>query len=201
MSAWTYISGVIDVSPMGRTQPEKRYILDSVLEHLPKVTGSEGNMTFHVVQKHGYNMSSSHNEFGEPVFDDFGRRTMTRQQSHYLIVLEASLRDRWYEDTLREFNKWLVRLAKRIGVDDILVRVSGYSKKDYSHRETIFKDAESYDKMFEKPSWVNDSDEPNWCEYLMWDRGIDSNYPMSLEFKYFNNSQNDAEYTRRKQIE
>ena len=51
MSYWTYITGVIEVCPMGRTQPEKRYILDTVLEHLPKVTGSERNMSIHIVQK------------------------------------------------------------------------------------------------------------------------------------------------------
>lgn len=42
MSWWTYINGSIVVYPMGRTQPEKKYILDTVLAHLPLVTGSEG---------------------------------------------------------------------------------------------------------------------------------------------------------------
>ena len=41
MSWWTYINGTITVSPMGRTQAEKRYILETVLDHLPLVTGSE----------------------------------------------------------------------------------------------------------------------------------------------------------------
>ena len=41
MSWWTYVHGTIVVSPMGRTQAEKRYILDTVLEHLPVVSGSE----------------------------------------------------------------------------------------------------------------------------------------------------------------
>ena len=55
MSYWTYIRGVIDVKPMGRTQHEKRYILDTILEHLPEVTGSERNMHVNVIQKDGYN--------------------------------------------------------------------------------------------------------------------------------------------------
>ncbi len=49
MSHWTYISGIVEVCPIGNTQPQKRYILDTVLEHLPVVSGSEGNMKVHVV--------------------------------------------------------------------------------------------------------------------------------------------------------
>ena len=63
MSYWTYINGVIDVSPWGRSQAEKRYILDTVLSHLPKVTGSERDMNIYVIQKSGFNESSSHDEF------------------------------------------------------------------------------------------------------------------------------------------
>ena len=37
MSYWTYVNGTVIVSPMGRTQAEKRYILDTVLSHLPRV--------------------------------------------------------------------------------------------------------------------------------------------------------------------
>ena len=44
MSSWTYINGTVTVCPMGRTQPEKRYILETVLNHLPRVTGSGGDM-------------------------------------------------------------------------------------------------------------------------------------------------------------
>lgn len=48
MSSWTYINGTITVRPMGRTQPEKRYILETVLNHLPRVTGSEGDMNIYI---------------------------------------------------------------------------------------------------------------------------------------------------------
>lgn len=65
MSNWTYVSGVVDVMPLGRSQAEKRYILDTVLAHLPKVTGSERDMNVYVIQKNGYNSSSSHDEFGQ----------------------------------------------------------------------------------------------------------------------------------------
>ena len=202
MSAWTYISGVITVSPMGRTQAEKRYILETVLDHLPVVSGSEADMYVHIVQKAGYDCSSSHNELGESMYQ---RKTANaswrdrsfKTQSQYMLVVEASLRDRFFEQTLAEFNKWLVRLAKRVGMDGILVSVKGYNSKNYERKEYIFKDHKPYDAMFEAPSWNNETGEPNWCEYLMWDSAKNANYPMKLMYKYYDDAENDAEYERR----
>lgn len=193
MSAWTYIEGVITTVPMGRTQPEKRYILDTILEHMPKVTGSEGDMHVHVIQKHGYNSSSSHNEFGEwiPGQDN-------RTQTDYLIVLEAALRDRYFEETLRELNKWLNRFAKRAGIETILVKLSGYGMSTWQRKEIIISNPKPYEKMMEWPSWSDRSGgEPAWCEYLMWDSAKDSWYPMTLTYKYYNDPENDAEVKRR----
>lgn len=36
MSNWTYINGTITVRPMGRTQPEKRYILENSAKSFAK---------------------------------------------------------------------------------------------------------------------------------------------------------------------
>lgn len=193
MSFWTYITGVITVDPMGRTQPEKRYILDTVLEHLPAVTGSERDMHVHVIQKHGYNSSCSHNEFGEWIP---GKRNETQNQ--YLVVIEASLRDRQFNQTLRELNKWLNRLAKRAGIHELLVKLNGY---DIGHgwKELIISNPKPYQEMSEWPSWWPEKSggEPMWCEYLMWDRAKDSEYPALLAYKYFNDPENDAEVERR----
>lgn len=41
MSSWTYVQGLIELDVPGRTQAEKNYILQTVIDHLPKVTGSE----------------------------------------------------------------------------------------------------------------------------------------------------------------
>ena len=53
--------------------------------------------------------------------------------------------------------------------------------------------------MFESPTWSmdNDTGEPTWCEYLMWDRAKDSNLPVLLEYKYYANEENDKEAERR----
>ena len=48
MSNWTYVMGQIIVAPMGRTQNEKEYILKTVLDHLPLVTGSEEDMQVYI---------------------------------------------------------------------------------------------------------------------------------------------------------
>lgn len=191
MSYWTYISGVVTVSPMGRTQAEMRYILDTVLDHLPRVTGSEEDMYVHVIQQAGHDSSCSHDEFGMAAFYK-GPGSWIEQQSHYMLVIEAALRDRMFDETLRELNKWLNRLAKRAGISDILVRVKGQEK------ELIISDPEPYWHMCEWPSWSKESNgEPCWCEYLMWEPAKDSHYPMKLMYKYYNDPENDAEVERR----
>lgn len=170
MSYWTYINGVITVSPMGRTQAEKRYVLETVLDHLPIVTGSERNMDVYIIQKNGESTISSCDEFGfttNNLTDRGGFKTRDgwlRCQDEYILVVNGSLRDRDFERTFREFTKWLCRLSKRVIVKNILVDI------DSDFDGFLFKDRKPYYEMFETPSWV-DEDSYNWCEYLMWERG------------------------------
>nr|UVX65437.1 MAG: hypothetical protein [Bacteriophage sp.] len=98
MSSWTYIRGLIELNVPGRTQAEKDYILQTVIDHLPKVTGSEGNMDIHTVQAYGYDMWSNRDELDNLALD-------FKTQSRYFLVLDGSLRDRYYEDTFKELNK------------------------------------------------------------------------------------------------
>lgn len=165
MSFWTYVHGTITVCPMGRTQAEKRYILETVLEHLPIVSGSEEDMNIYIIQKNGYNSLSSVDEFGEStnnLKDSYGRKGWLETQNEYILVADGALRDRMFEDTFLEFQKWLCRLAKRIGVENIQVKIKGYEK------EVFITDSRPYENMFEDASWVNKNSE-NWCEYLMWE--------------------------------
>ena len=155
MSYWTYITGVITVEPMGVTQPQKRYNLDTVLAHLPSVTGSEKNMRVHVVQKYGTNESSSHNELGEFMWyrRDAECDGFMHTQSKYLLVLEGDLRDRLFDETLHELNKWLNRLAKRVYVKDIILRLDGYSVSARHNKSLIISDADPYYDMAELLSY------------------------------------------------
>ena len=208
MSWWTYINGTITVSPMGRTQAEKRYILDTVLDHLPIVSGSERDMEVYVIQKRGYNSSSSCDEFGQitnNLTDHCGYKTRKRgwlqTQDEYVLFVNGELRDREFKETYREFQKWLCRLAKRVGIVDVLVEI-----KDFNHNEIIrnyhlnqIYDS-TYGQMFETPTWSKtdkENTEPNWCEYLMWDQAKNSMYPMKLGYKYFKDEENDQEVERR----
>ena len=197
MSFWTYIQGTVTVCPMGRTQPEKRYILETVLNHLPIVSGSEGDRNTYIIQKNGYSSSCSCDEFGEStnnLIDRYGYKSRSRgwlkTQDEYILVVSAALRDREFEQTYREFIKWLVRLAKRISCEDVLVSIKGYDKS------TIIKGDEFMD-LFEKPSWWNNTGEVNWTEFMMWNRAKGSSYPMTLAYKYFNDEENDKEVERR----
>lgn len=209
MSDWTYINGTITVEPLGRTQAEKRYILETVLNHLPRVTGSEGDMDVYIIQKNGWNSSSSHDEFGERtnnLVDIYGYKSFDRGrmmvQYEYILVVNAALRDREFDQTYREFVKWLVRLCKRVMCEDVLVEIKGYDKstviKDRNIQNKNYSYKSVFDGLFEDPSWCEGIEEPNWTEYLMWDRAKDSDYPMKLAYKYFDDEENDKEIERRK---
>lgn len=173
MSWWTYVNGLIMVEPAGCTQPEKRYVLETVLAHLPKVTGSEKDMKIHIVQKEGYSGSANFNEFFETVYrEDF------KTQNCYYLILEGQFRDRMYEQTFRELNKFLNRLAKRVYVDDILIRLTGWDK------EIVISNSDPYQDMYEYSADSN-KDEPAWWEYLLWDRDPSGgSYPEKLTHKY-----------------
>ena len=172
MSNWTYVNGIITASPMGRTQAEKTYILDTVLSHLPLVRGSEGDMETYVIQKNGHDVFASRDEFGlntNNLVDDWGihdnRRGYMRTQSDYFIIVDGALRDTEFESTYRSFVKWLIRLSKRVMIIECSVTIRDFCKKVSINNDSLYRD------MFEFPSWsawTEDGDE-NWCEYLMWD--------------------------------
>ena len=196
MSYWTYIKGIVEVEPVGNTQPQKRYVLDTVLEHLPVVSGSEGNMKVHVVQQYGCTCSSSHNEFGECFryrrYQDVESDGLGHTQCKYTLVLEGWLRDKEFDETKRELNKWLNRLAKRIWVTDILVQLTGQD------RSIIISDPEPYSQMMEPFSWCKVSGgEPAWVEYLLWEEAPGTHYPLKLMYKYYQDPEIDAEFARR----
>lgn len=199
MSWWTYINGTITVHPLGRTQPEKRYILDTVLDHLPLVTGSEGNMDVYVIQKNGYNEFSNCDEFGQVtnnLVDSFGNKSQKRgwlsTQDKYILLVNGSFRDRMFKQTNKEFQRWLCRLAKRVSIENVLVEI-----KDYDTSVIIQNTNNVYKEMFENPTWSSSGNEPNWCEYMMWDSAKNSMYPMLLGYKYFDDAENNKEVERR----
>lgn len=78
MSSWTYIQGTITVSPIGRTQAEKRYILDTVLAHLPIVSGQRKTWSICNSKEWNIIVPVLVDEFGERtnnLVDRYGNRT------------------------------------------------------------------------------------------------------------------------------
>lgn len=202
MSIWSYVHGTITVEPMGRTQPEKQYVLDTALNHLPRVSGSERDMNVYTIQKANYNSSMSCDEFGmttDNLVDMNGdksrRRGWLRVQTDYILAVDGALRDCTFDMAKGMFIKWLTRLAKRVQIHHLLVEITS-GDEVYQIR-----DAEPFLGIFEDPTWVhNGEDEPNWCEFMLWDRGHDTWLPVDLEYKYFNNPENDEEYVRRQKF-
>ena len=147
-------------------------------------------MTNNLVDRYGYKSRS---------------RGWLQTQDEYILVVNAALRDREFEQTYREFMKWFVRLCKRVGCEDVLVEIKGYDKstviKDRNIQRKKYSWKSVFDGLFEDPSWCNDSKdgykEPNWCEFMMWNRAKNSDYPMTLAYKYFNDEENDKEVERR----
>lgn len=190
MSNWTYINGIVNVYPMGRTQAEKKYILDTVLDHLPKVYGSEGDMDIYPIQMNGMNCSSNCDEFQIP------KKDWRETQSHYILTINGNLRDTDFDMTFKNFQKWICRLAKRIHVGCALVRI----QESWSGQDIIITSKNDvYSNMFEPPTWTdaNKTGEPNWCEYLMWNATPNYSYPEMLMYKYYRNENNDKEVYRR----
>ena len=156
MSSWTYVEGMIKVHIPGRTQPEIEFVLKSVLEHLPKVSGSEGGMEIYINKIDGWNESSSHDEFWKPSnlgTDEYGYFNI---QTEYLITVNGSLRDTEYKEIIRTFVQWLTRLAKRIMVENVLVEIYD----TFDENRYVIHDHDKFEQMYE--------DENNWNEYLFW---------------------------------
>ncbi len=151
-------------------------------------------MHVHVVEQAGCSSSCSHNEFGESLrHRHLPDGNLLHTQDYYFITIEGDFRDRELSQTVREFTKWINRLAKRVEVERILVSI-----QDGEDGEYVFQNSEAYHQMFEWPSWCPESGgEPTWAEYLMWERVKDDWYPMVLAYKYHKYADNDAEMERR----
>lgn len=202
MSYWTHITGAVEVSVPGRTQAEIDYILRTILDHLPRVTGSEGDMEVHINRYDGTNSSMSCDEYQMHTnnLDDWhgcgkSHRGWLNTQDNYTLTLHADLRDRNLKQTVREFMKWLCRLSKRLLVESVLVRIDDGWNKSLLINES--GTSTQYWSMHESPSWANENHEPAWWEHLMWQRWSDTPFPLTHVVKYYDDPEADAEYEKR----
>ena len=206
MSWWTHICGVIKVNPPGRTQHEADYIVRTILDHLPVVTGSERDMEVFVNVNQHTNFSSSCDEFGmitNNLRDRYGKRSLKngwlRMSNEYYLTLYGDFRDRHFDQTFREFQKWLCRLGKRIRVDSVNVTITSDDRKPYHLIvDNHWGSKNPYGDMYEWSSWCDESGgEPAWWEYLMWENDMYSGLPIQLLYKYCEDEEVDDEIMRR----
>lgn len=168
MSSWTYIVGNISVRMWEITDETAEYILKTTLRHLPKVHGSEGNMEVKIVNTGYVTGWSSHDEF-----QMWTNRKGYDEHQEFNVVINAHLRDAYFDETYREFVKWLTRLAKRVPVTDGCIKISdGW----YGRVEMI--DCEKFDRMYE-------SGDDNWCDYMRWNYYDGYCLPKELIAKYY----------------
>lgn len=154
MSVWTHIFGVVKVDVPGFAQYEIEYNLKKVIAHLPIVSGSEENMHITAVRRPGYYNASSNTD----EFDNFsnlandGRGGLFEYQTNYFLIFNGDLRDREFNETYKALIKCLVRLCKRIDVENILIEIS----TEHGRRK-IIKSADDhmdywYDLSFDGPN-------------------------------------------------
>lgn len=154
MSCWTYVEGVIDVDTLGRSDAEAMYIAQTVVNHLPRITGSEGSAKFYFSRPDGYCASSNVDDFGKHsnLYNDKYFRIFTFQE-RVLITVQGNLRDRLFKQTLKETTKMLARLSSRLYVCDCLIRVQSDMGEKF---------------IFDNPKWVLHREVTDWARNSLW---------------------------------
>lgn len=148
MSMWTYVRGVILVDTWADYTPAALYQAQSVVDHLPRITGSEGPVQFYVTSRRGYNMVRFCDEYDQQSNLGEGRfQDKFKSQSEVLITLCGNLRDRMLPQTLRETTRALTRLASRLDVGTCLVSI----EDDCGQRF-----------LFNNPEWLRQIPNSDW---------------------------------------
>ena len=163
MSDWAYVIGIVRARVPSRTDAETMYIAQTVVNHLPKISGSEGSAKIHVHLEDGHSGSSNVDEFDQfsDLYDE--EEGLFRRQNMVLITISGRLRDVEFEDATGGVNKFLCRLAKRLEVDDCSVRVKSCG------RDYVFTNKNAWlEKMYP------DYDDEQWTDYLRWEPKIGS---------------------------
>ena len=103
MSQWTYIIGRIVVSPLGYSHEQRLNTLKNIISTLPSITGSEDNMQI----------------------------TFNQSDVEYILRIKGELRDRQFEQTTKEYEKFIRKLKQKIDIERIYVEITGQGKKIY----------------------------------------------------------------------
>lgn len=125
MSKWTNVTGIIKANTYCGSSAKSLYYAQDTIDHLPRITGSEGSASVHVMLADGYNVISNMDNWGQRANLGNGNNGDYEYQSRVLITIDGSLRDRDFNQTLRETSRCLFRLGRHMPIDRMLVMVSG----------------------------------------------------------------------------
>lgn len=150
MSIWSYVYGIIEVDTYARSNAEAMYLTQTVVDHLPRIYGSEGDAKFYLNKPYGHNTSSNADEFGN--FSNLGDYGSFECQTKILITIVGKLRDIWFDHALKDTTKMLSRLSSRLKVNKCLVSVTSYNKSF----------------IFDDPEWIMNREVGDWTEDLLW---------------------------------
>jgi len=109
MSQWTYIVGRIVVSPLGYSHEQRLSTLKNIISTLPPITGSEGNMQI----------------------------AFNESDVEYVLKIKGELRDRQFEQTTKEYDKFIHKLKQKVDVERIYVEIAGQGKKFIERKDEI----------------------------------------------------------------
>lgn len=140
MSSWTHITACLSVDT-GLVEPRKivKRIIQKELKEAPKMTGSEGNADVFVNVQSGYDFYMScdcvHCEYRDTIVhtdegqhcdapDDYKCKE-GKYQTRVVISVQGDLRDRWKDDTQKEFDEFLEFIKRRYLVRDYSVNIEG----------------------------------------------------------------------------
>lgn len=68
-------------------------------------------------------------------------------------------------------------------MEEVLVEIKDHAKYSLIQNRNQGNDGKPFSEIFEMVSWV-EKEESNWCEYLLWEKSEESNYPSMLEERY-----------------
>lgn len=150
MSEWTHVYGVIEVDTLLRTTEESIYWTKTIVNHLPKITGTEllygvRQLPCYFSLVEGMNCSSSEDELYIP--RNLSKEGLFEFQTKVLITIGGSCRNRKFSQTLKEVVKMLSKLGERIMVNQCFVRV----QDDYGKKVII-----------DNPDWVINAEPTFW---------------------------------------
>ena len=146
MSIWTNVYGVVVLDTFANTTHQAVYMAKCILDHLPKIKGSEGPIDIFINQPTQPNIFTSDDELWAKsnLLEDYSFDI----NSIVVLTLYGNLRDIYAKETLVDITKWLNRLSSRVHVSSVHLTINDYTNQYY----------------IDNPKWVVDKKQNDWWQ-------------------------------------